>query len=57
MSQIMTLSEVNQQFNSEWVLLTDTETNDRHEIVKGRVVWHSKDRDEVYRKLLELRRR
>lgn len=57
MNQIMTLAEVNDKFDSEWVLLSDTEVGDRHQILSGRVLWHSKDRDEVYRKLLELRPR
>ncbi len=55
MNQIMTLIEVNRQFDSEWVLFGEIEQNERHEVLKGRVLWHSKDRDEVYRKLLELR--
>lgn len=55
MHHLMTLEEVNRRFDSEWVLFGDIEQNDRHEIMKARVLWHSKDRDEVYRKLLELR--
>ena len=55
MNQIMTLAEVNDQFDSEWVLFGDQEENEHHEVLKGMVLWHSKDRDEVYRKLLEIR--
>ncbi len=55
MNDVMTLDEVNEQFDSEWVLLGDIVQNDHHEIVRGRVLFHSKDRDEMYRKLVELR--
>ena len=55
MNESMTLDEVNEHFESEWVLFGDVEVGPHHEVVKGRVLWHSKDRDEVYRKLLELR--
>ena len=40
---------------SEWVLVEDPETNDALEVQSGRVSFHSKDRDEVYRKTIELR--
>jgi hypothetical protein len=43
------------RFESEWVLLANVKTNDLHEVQEGEVVWHSKDRDEVYQKLLERR--
>ncbi len=55
MSQIMTLAEVNQAFDSEWVLFADPELNEHLEVVRGRVLCHSKDRDEVYRTMLEIR--
>src|SRR5947207_57676 len=55
MDEFLTLAEVNQEFDSEWVLLGDTEVGEHDEIIRGRVVFHSKDRDEVYSKLLELR--
>ena len=57
MSQIMTMQEIEAQFQSEWVLLEDPETTDMLEVIRGKVLCHSKDRDEVYRKALELRPR
>ena len=55
MNEILTLDEVKLRFDSEWVLFGDVEQNDRHEILRGRVLFHSKDRDEMYRKLIELK--
>jgi len=55
MAEIMTLKEIDDRFDSEWVLIDDPRTNEALEVEAGRVLWHSKDRDEVYRKAIELR--
>ena len=55
MSEVMSLVEIQTRFKSEWVLLEDPETTESLEVKSGRVLWHSKDRDEVYRKARELR--
>jgi hypothetical protein len=55
-NQVMSLPEIEAQFQSEWVLIEDPQTTDTLQVMGGRVVWHSKDRDEVYRKARELQR-
>lgn len=55
MGEIMLLDEINNRFVSEWVLLEDPDTSESLEIKSGKVLWHSRDRDEVYRKARELR--
>jgi hypothetical protein len=55
MSQILTKSQIEKQFDSEWILVGDPETSAALEVLSGKVLWHSKDRDEVYRKAMELR--
>ncbi len=55
MDKVLTAAQIEEQFESEWVLVEDPQTNDALEVQKGRVRWHSKDRDEVYRKAVELR--
>lgn len=55
MSQILTISQIYSQFESEWVLVEDPTTNDALEVQSGKVRFHGKDRDEVYRKAVELR--
>jgi hypothetical protein len=55
MSQLLSISQIQTQFPSEWVLLEDPETNNALELQSGRVLAHSKDRDEVYRLAVKLR--
>lgn len=55
MEEIMTIAQIEAQFESEWVLVEDPQTNEALEVQSGRVRWHSKDRDEIYRKAIALR--
>ena len=55
MNELLSIDEMNARFDSQWVLVEDPEVDADLNIVRGKVVWHSKDRDEVYQKLLELR--
>ena len=55
MDDVMTVAQIEAQFESEWVLLEDPQTTEALEVQGGRVLWHGKDRDEVYRKAVELR--
>lgn len=55
MSDVLTVGEMESRFNSEWVLVGDPETDAALHVQKGRVIYHSKDRDEVYRKAIELK--
>jgi hypothetical protein len=55
MNVILTIDEIKSHFPSEWVLVGDPQTDDSLELIAGTVLCHSMDRDEVDRKLLELR--
>jgi hypothetical protein len=55
MSDVLTIAEIEAQFAAEWVLVADPETNDALEVQRGTVLYHSKDRDEVYREAVRLR--
>lgn len=57
MNEILTIMQIEARFASEWVLVVDPQTNDALEVLSGKVSWHSKDRDEIYRKAVELRPR
>ena len=57
MERVMTIGEIESEFDSEWVLVDEPETNEQLEVLKGKVLHHSKDRDEVYRKAVDLRPR
>ncbi len=57
MDDVFTIAQIEAQFRSEWILVEDPRTNDALEVQSGKVCWHSKNRDEVYRKAMELRPR
>jgi hypothetical protein len=53
MNDVMTLAEIESRFPSEWVLLADPQTDQYQGVRSGTLLWHSKDREEVYRKAIE----
>jgi hypothetical protein len=53
--ETLSIQEIETKFPSEWVLIVDPVTNESLEVLRGKVAWHSKDRDEVYQKAIELR--
>jgi hypothetical protein len=53
----MALAQMETQFDSEWVLVGDPRTDEALEVQSGHVLWYSQDRDQVYRKAVELRPR
>ncbi|MGZ9187946.1 MAG: hypothetical protein ACXW6R_25080 [Candidatus Binatia bacterium] len=57
MEEVLAIAQIEAQFDSEWILVGDPQTNEALEVQRGKVLWHSKDRDEVYRKAVELRPR
>jgi hypothetical protein len=54
MNEVMTAEEINARFESEWVLIANPETEENLMLKGGRVLWHGKDRAEMYRKIAEL---
>jgi hypothetical protein len=54
MNDVMTLPEIVAAFPSEWVLIGDPQTDRFDQLQRGTVLWHSKDRDEVYHKASEV---
>ena len=55
MDDILTIAQIEAQFASEWVLVESPQTNDSLKVQSGKVRWHSKDREEVYRQAVALR--
>ena len=55
MSGAVSLADITARYESEWVLVEDPQLNEQLEVLGGRVLYHSKDRDEVYQKAVELR--
>jgi len=55
MNEILTNDEIEDRFDSEWILIQDPEMDKDLNLVRGKVIYHSKDRDDVYQKAVELR--
>ncbi len=55
MDEVLTISQIEAKFESEWVLIETPQTDEALEVQGGTVCWHSKDREEVYRRAVEMR--
>ena len=55
MNEVLTVQEIEARYVAEWVLLEDPEVTPQLVVMRGKVLFHSKDRDEVYQKAIELR--
>jgi hypothetical protein len=55
MQAAMTLQDIVATFQSEWVLMEDPQMDATDQLKGGKVLFHSKDRDETYRKILEFK--
>ena len=55
MNDVLTFDEMKERFPQEWVLIEDPVSDEHSRLKGGRVLFHSKDRDEADRKALELR--
>ena len=51
----MKWKDIKRAFRDQWVLIEVGKVDQRLNIVEGQVLAHSKDKDEVYKKLLEIR--
>jgi len=55
MPDVLTIEEIEARYPSEWVLIGAPRTDESQRLLAGTVLFHSPDREEVDRKLLELR--
>lgn len=55
MDELLTIDEMKTRYAPDWVLIGDPRTDDSQHLLAGRVLFHSPDREEVYRKAIELR--
>ena len=49
MAEILSIQEIQSRYDGEWVLIGDPEVDASLVVQRGSVLWHSKNRDEVYR--------
>jgi hypothetical protein len=55
MNEALTIDEIRSQYAPNWVLIGDPQTDEFQRLTSGKVLFHSPDREEVYRKAIELR--
>lgn len=55
MDEILTIDEIESRYASEWVLNGEPQTDEFQRLRSGKVLFHSPDREEVYRKATDLR--
>jgi hypothetical protein len=54
--QILSLTEIRQQYPEQWVLVVEPELDENLDIIKGEVVAYSPDRDGLYNQLFKKRK-
>ena len=55
MDEVLSIDEIKTRFAPDWVLIGEPQTDQNQRLLAGKVLFHSRDRDEVYRKAIELR--
>lgn len=55
MDEFLTIDEMEARYAPDWVLVGDPQTDPLQRLQAGRVLFHSPDREAVYRKAIELR--
>jgi hypothetical protein len=53
--ELLMIEEIEARYDGEWVLLVDRESTPLHEVKRGRLVCHSKEKDELHRVAMQLR--
>jgi hypothetical protein len=55
MGEMLTIDEIKDRYAPDWVLIGEPQIDESQRLLAGKVLFHSPDRDEVYRKAIELR--
>jgi hypothetical protein len=48
MSEISTMEEIEKKYDGEWGLIEDVEANEQLEVIRGKVTYHRKDKNELH---------
>jgi len=51
----MKLIDIKKNFRNQWVLIEVKKVDESFKVLEGEVLAHSKDKDEIYQKLLKIR--
>ena len=55
MGEVMTMKEIEKRFDKEWVLIEDPVCAKNLNVKSGKVVLHSKNKSELYRKAKKMK--
>ncbi len=55
MDELLTIAEIEAKYPDEWVLLADPEVRKGPKVIRGTVVFHSPDRDQLDKRATELK--
>lgn len=50
MKKVLSIKEIKVHYKQEWILIGSPVYSKLNEIIEGRIIAHSKNRDEIYRK-------
>lgn len=53
MNEILTMEEIERKLDGEWVLIEDVETDAKLEVLRGKVTYHGKDKEELHQKAMK----
>jgi hypothetical protein len=48
-NDILTIEDIDARYQDEWVLIGNPEVDEAGRVIRGEVLHHSPDRDEIYR--------
>ncbi len=54
-TDVPTLEEIKKKYKDEWILVEVLETDELNRPTKGRLITHSKDKDDIYKTLKNLK--
>ena len=54
MSEILSIDEIEKRYAPDWVLINNPQTDENLKLLAGEVISSSKDRNELYRQVMEL---
>jgi hypothetical protein len=55
MGELLTMDEIKARYAPDWVLIGEPQVDELQRLRAGKVLFHSPDREEVYRKAIDLR--
>ncbi len=55
MDEMLAMDEIEARYAPDWVLIAEPQTDETQHLLSGKVVFHSPNRDEIYRKAIELK--